>query len=162
MVTAPYGVYRSKDAWLIISQSPLDVLGEALDNDRLRAMTDWNDGARYRDEIYEIVSAIIPTRTTQEWIEVFDRLKLWCGPVYNYADLEHDPHVIATEMVTSVEHPQIGALRMPNVPVQMSDTPATIRSAPPLLGQHTEEVLRTVAGCTDEQIQALRAAGVIG
>ncbi len=161
MVTAPYGVYRTKDAWLIISQSPLNVLGDALDNDRLREMTDWNDGARYRDEIYEIVSSITPTRTTTEWIEIFDSLKLWCGPVYNYKDLENDPHVQATEMFTSVDHPSIGKLRMPDVPIKMSDTPGAVRTPPPILGEHTEEVLRNILGYSNEQIGQLRAESVI-
>lgn len=161
MVTAPYGIYKTKDAWLVISQSPLHILGEALDSDRLREMTDWNDGALYRDEIYEIVSAITPTKTTAEWIALFDSYKLWCGPVYTYKDLENDPHVQATKMFTSVEHPKAGVLRMPDVPIKMSETPGAVRMHPPLLGEHTEQVLRDLLGYADDQITALRGAGVI-
>jgi len=160
-VTAPYGVYPTRDAWLIISQSPLHILGEALNNDRLREMTDWNDGVRYRDEIYGIVKAITPTKTTAEWLQIFDDLKLWSGPVYNYRDLENDPHVQATGMITSVQHPTIGTLRMPNVPIQMSDTPAAVRTPPPLLGEHTDTVLRDLLGYDAERLTALHEASAI-
>jgi len=161
MVTAPYGVYATQDAWMVIAQSPLHILGEALDNDRLRQMTEWDDGARYRDEIYEIVKAITPSKTTAEWIQIFDDLKLWCGPVYTYQDLENDPHVQATGMFTAINHPIAGTLRMPDIPIKMSDTPGTIHSYPPLLGEHTEEILRGLLGYDDQQISALRNDGVI-
>ena len=161
LVTAPYGIYPTKDAWLIISQSPLHILGEALDNDRLREMTDWNDGERYRDEIYEIVKSITPTKTTAEWLEIFDELKLWGGPVYEYDDLVNDPHVQATGMFTSVPHPKVGELKMPDVPLKLSGTQASIRMPPPLLDEHTEEVLRELAGYDAEQIAALRDSGAI-
>ncbi len=160
-VTAPYGIYPTKDSWLIISQSPLHILGEALDNDRLREMTDWNDGVRHRDEIYQIVRSITPTRTTAEWLKIFDDLKLWSGPVYNYRDLENDPHVQATGMITSIAHPKAGNLRMPNVPIQMSDTPAAIRLPPPLLGEHTDEVLSSLLGYDRERLAMLHEAGAI-
>ncbi len=160
-VTAPYGVYRTADGWMTIAQVPLDVLGEALDDDRLRAMTDWDDGVRHRDEVYEIVEAIIPTRTTADWQAIFDDHKLWCGPVYDYAALEADPHVRATGMLTSVQHPTHGELRMPSPPLRMSETPPTVRTAPPLLGEHTEAVLADDLGYSPERIAAMRDAGAI-
>ncbi|MCL6511151.1 MAG: CoA transferase [Anaerolineae bacterium] len=160
-VTAPYGTYRTRDGWINLAQAPVHVLGEALNNARLQQMTEWSDGMTYRDEIYQIVSEILPSKTTAEWLEIFDRYKLWAGPVYTYADLQNDRHVQATGMVISVEHPEAGTLRMPNVPIRMSETPASVRLPPPLLGQHTEEVLREWLHYDDERIHALREAGVI-
>lgn len=160
-VTAPYGVYRTADGWMTIAQVPLDVLGEALDDDRLRAMTDWDDGVVHRDEVYQIVGDIIPTRTTAAWQEIFDGHKLWCGPVYDYAALEADPHVRATAMLTSVEHPTHGELRMPSPPLHLSETPPTVRSAPPILGAHTDTVLADDLGYSPERIAAMRESGAI-
>ena len=97
----------------------------------------------HRDEVYEIVGDIIPTRTTAEWQEIFDGHKLWCGPVYDYAALAADPHVQATGMLTSVEHPTHGELRMPSPPLHLSETPPTVPPAPPILGAHTERSLPT-------------------
>ena len=160
-VTAPYGVYRTADGWMTIAQVPLDRLGQALDDDRLRAMTEWDDGITHRDEVYDIVSAIIPTRTTGEWQAIFDELGLWCGPVYDYAALASDPHVEATGMIASVVHPTHGELRMPAPPLRLSETPPSVRTPPPILGEHTDEVLGQELGYDAERLTTLRQAGAI-
>ncbi len=160
-VTAPYGVYRTADGWMTIAQVPLHTLGEALDSDRLRAMTSWDDGVTHRDEVYSIVDAIIPTRTTAAWQAIFDEHKLWCGPVYDYAALEADPHVQATGMLTSIEHPTHGQLRMPAPPLRLTETPPTVRTPPPLLGEHTDAVLAEDLGYSQSRIAALHEAGAI-
>lgn len=160
-VTAPYGVYRTKDGWMTIAQVPLDTLGIALENERLRSMTNWDDGVTHRDEVYRIVDAIIPTRTTAEWQAIFDAHKLWCGPVYDYAALEADAHVQATGMLTSIEHPVHGDLRMPSPPLRMTETPPTVRTPPPVLGEHTASVLGDELGYSEARIQVLREEGAI-
>ena len=71
------------------------------------------------------------------------------------------PHAIAREMVTTVEHPTAGTVKMLGIPFRFSDTPASIRRAPPLLGQHTEAVLREELGFSDARIAELRAEKVI-
>jgi len=104
-------------------------------------MTSWSDGIDHRDEVYAIVSKIMPEKTTDQWMEILYEHKLWAGPVYTYHDLVNDPHVIETEMIAEVQHPTIGTLRMPNIPIRLSETPGTIRMPPPLLGEHTDDVL---------------------
>ena len=160
-VTAPYGSYQTKDSWINISQVPLDKLGEAINDDRLRRMTKWSDGMDLRDEIYDIVSAIMPTKTTAEWMEIFDRHKLWCSPIYTYIDLLNDPHVKQTGMITSVEHAEAGSIRMANVPIEMTDTPGSVRTPPPLLAEHTDEALREWLGYDKEQIDTLARVNAI-
>jgi crotonobetainyl-CoA:carnitine CoA-transferase CaiB-like acyl-CoA transferase len=157
----PYGTYPTKDGYILLSQLPIDVLGEALDSAELRAITSWDAAHERRDEIHRIVSAITPTRTTQEWMGIFDSYKLWSGPVYTYADVANDPHVKARDMVVSVEHPTIGELKLPGVPIRLSRTPPGVRLAPPLLGEHTNEVLRDLAGADDQQLASLRERGAI-
>jgi crotonobetainyl-CoA:carnitine CoA-transferase CaiB-like acyl-CoA transferase len=161
LLPAPYGVYRTADGWLTLAMAPLHVLGEALDDDRLRAMTAWSDGVDRRDEVIRIVREIMPTRTTPEWIELLDRHKLWAGPVYMYSDLAEDPHVRETGMLTSVRHPTIGELRMPAAPIGLSATPAAIDRPPPLLAEHTREILSDLLGYDDERLERLEAAGAV-
>jgi crotonobetainyl-CoA:carnitine CoA-transferase CaiB-like acyl-CoA transferase len=158
---APYAVYPTADGWVAIAMSPLHVLGEALDNDRLREMTKWSDGVTYRDEVYRIVRSILPRRTSKEWLRIFDEHALWAGPVYTYRDLAQDEHVIATGMIAETIHPKIGPLRMPNVPLRMSDTPAAVRTAPPLLGEHTDALLHDLLNYDAGKLQALRTSGAI-
>ena len=158
---APYGVYPTADGWIAIAMSPLHVLGEALDNNCLREMTKWSDGVTYRDEVYRIVRSITPRRTSKEWLRILDEHGLWAGPVYTYRDLVQDEHVIATGMIAETTHPKIGLLRMPNVPLRMSDTPAAVRTAPPLLGEHTDELLRALLNYDAGKLKELRSSGAI-
>lgn len=160
-VTAPYGVYRTADGFITLAQAPLHTLGLAVDDDRLREMTSWSDGIDHRDEVYEILGRIMPTKTTAEWLEILDAHKLWAGPVYTYADLADDPHVLANGMIVDLDHPEIGRLRVPNVPVRFSATPASIQLPPPALGAHTEEVLTELLGKSTEDIDKLRAVGAM-
>jgi crotonobetainyl-CoA:carnitine CoA-transferase CaiB-like acyl-CoA transferase len=160
-VTAPYGSYRTKDGWINLSQVPLDKLGVAVDDERLRAMTKWSDGMDRRDEVYDILTEILPRKTTAEWMEILERHKLWYSPVYNYLDLMNDPHVKATNMIATVEHAEAGTLKMANVPVTMSETPGSIRTPPPLLGEHTAEALRDWLEYSDATIARLEKANAI-
>jgi crotonobetainyl-CoA:carnitine CoA-transferase CaiB-like acyl-CoA transferase len=141
--------------------SPLNVLGDALDNDRLRQMTNWSDGVTYRDEVYRIVRSALPEKPSSAWLRIFDDHGLWSGEVYSYRDLVQDHHVLETNMIVETEHPKAGTLRMPNVPLRMSDTPAAVRSAPPLLGEHTDGVLRDLLGYDQMRIDSLRECGAV-
>lgn len=156
----PYGVYPTKDGYMLISQVPIDVLGEALDHDGLRAIMSWQEAHERRDEIRRIVASITPNRTTSEWIEHLDTFKLWSGPVYTYADVAADPHVQARGMIETVEHPTAGPLRVPGIPIRFSRTPGGIRLPPPLLGEHTDEVLREFASADDPTLAGLHERGV--
>ncbi|MBV9491995.1 MAG: CoA transferase [Verrucomicrobia bacterium] len=160
-VNAPYGAYQTADGWMTIAMAPVHVLGEVLDNHRLREMKSWSDGVTCRDEVFRIVSDILPQKTTGEWLAIFDRHNIWAGPVYTYADLSQDTHVNETGMIAEVEHSQIGRLRMPNVPIRLSDTPAAVRTAPPRLGEHTDMVLQELLGYEQDRLAALRRNGVI-
>lgn len=157
----PYGTFPTADGYILLSQLPIDVLGDALDDDTLRAVSDWNEAHERRDEIRRIVERITPTKTTAEWISLLDSYKLWSGPVYNYADIANDPHVQARGMITSIEHPTAGTLRMPAIPIRLSRSPGSIRRPPPLLGEHTDEVLVEVAGLRPADIARLRADGIV-
>ena len=160
-IPAPYGVYRTSDAWLTMAMCPLAVLGEALGSDRLRAMTDYRQGHRNADEVYRIVRPLIAQRTTSEWIEHFDRYNIWTGPVYDYRDLEADEQVAAMGMFTEYDHPVSGVVRTVDVPLRMSGTPGRITLPAPLLGQHTAQVLQDVAGYSPARVAELLEAGSV-
>jgi succinate--hydroxymethylglutarate CoA-transferase len=75
--------------------------------------------------------------------------------------LEHK-HVIARDMIKTVHHPTVGPIRLINTPVKYSESTPGIRSPPPTLGQHTDEVLTTVLGMGEEEIKVLKGEGVLG
>lgn len=160
LLTAPYGIYKTKDSYMTVSLGPIDVLGEALDNNRLRSFTEWNDGMVHRDEIYRIVAEILPSKTTDEWIKILDEHNYWAGPVYDYEDLVNDPQVHHNEMIVEMEHPTEGKLKLIGIPIKFNKTPGTYREHPPLLGEHTEELLEKI-GYTEEHIQQFLKEKVI-
>jgi crotonobetainyl-CoA:carnitine CoA-transferase CaiB-like acyl-CoA transferase len=161
-IPAPYGVYRTSDGWLTLAMSPLPVLGGVLDEPRLRELSAWDDGATHADEVYRIVRPRMLERPTAEWLAVLDAAGLWAGPVYSYADVAADEHIRETGMIATVEHPTIGPLRMPAPPLTLTDTPVTISKPPPLLDQHTDEVLRELLDIGDDELARLRSTGAVG
>jgi len=148
-IPAPYGVHRTSDGWMTMAMCPVDVLGRAIGNDRLATM-DPDDSLAHTDEVVRIIRPILEGRTTAEWIAHFDTFNIWTGPVYDYSDLESDPQVVARGLITTIVHPEAGPMRTAAVPLTMSGTPATIDRPAPLLGEHTEEILRDLATATGD------------
>jgi crotonobetainyl-CoA:carnitine CoA-transferase CaiB-like acyl-CoA transferase len=95
------------------------------------------------------------------WIERLRAAGVPCGPINSVAEALTDPHTLAREMVRTVKHPTVGDLKMVGMPFRFGGTPEAIRRAPPLLGQHTEEVLGTELGLSAEVIAQLRAEKVV-
>jgi crotonobetainyl-CoA:carnitine CoA-transferase CaiB-like acyl-CoA transferase len=84
-----------------------------------------------------------------------------CGSVRDVAEVLQDPQLDARGMIQQVEHAVAGALRVTGVPIKLSDTPGAVRTAPPVLGQHTESILALDVGLTPEEIEDLRASRVV-
>ena len=161
-IPAPYGIYKTKDAWLTLAMVPLNILGEVLDDGWLRTLTHYNDGHKYRDEVYRRLHHRFLEKTTAEWIEICDRAGAWSGPVLDYEGLVRDPHIVAKNYI--VEQPQLRGRVAKTVrpPLVMSETPPKIYRGAPALGEHSREVLKEVLGYEDEQIDELIRAGAIG
>jgi crotonobetainyl-CoA:carnitine CoA-transferase CaiB-like acyl-CoA transferase len=128
---------------------------ELIDDPRFRTLA---DRVRNIDETYSKTGEIMATRSTREWLDLFDRSGVPTIVVNSLEDLAVDPHLQATGFWQTVEHPTEGTLRMPKFPVNFGSTPASIRRHAPRLGEHTEEVLRE-AGLSAEQVAALTASG---
>jgi crotonobetainyl-CoA:carnitine CoA-transferase CaiB-like acyl-CoA transferase len=80
-------------------------------------------------------------KTTGELCAAFDAAGIPAGPVMNHVDVYEDPQTIARNMVTEVQHTTVGTMKAIGVPVKLSDTPGSVRSGAPLLGEHTDEVI---------------------
>ena len=107
-----------------------------------------------------MIAERIATRTKAEWIEALSAAGIPNGPVNSVPDALSSPHAIAREMVVDIDHPAMGSFRSLGLPVQLSATPASIRRHPPLLGEHTDEVLAEL-GYDAEAVVALHSDGVV-
>ncbi len=106
---------------------------------------------------------ILAAKPSAYWLEELEKLRIGCGPINTLAQVFADPHVIAREMVRNIPHPLSGSdgARIIASPLRLSETPVAYRQHPPLLGEHTESVLRELLEVGDEELAALRAAKVI-
>lgn len=116
---------------------------------------------RSRDFINQRLTEIFQTNTQSYWLERLNAARIPCAPVNNLAQAFNDTQLLARNMIVEVEHPSGGSVRMPGNPVKLSETYADTFTPPPLLGQHTDEILREVLGKSDDDIATWRAGGVI-
>lgn len=119
------------------------------------------DRVRNRAQLVPILEAVMRTRTKADWLAALEVAKVPCGAINNLAEVFADPQVAARGMVTPWEHPLQKNLRLVSSPLKLSVTPARRDLPPPLLGQHTGEVLRDVLQCDDARLQGLKNAGAI-
>ena len=115
-----------------------------------------------RDRVNAAIADRMKARTADEWIRSFDAEGLPIGPVNSLDRILNDPHVLAREMVQSFEHPLAGVVKAIDMPYRFAEAGTHPRGAPPLLGEHTEEILEGLLGYSAEEAARLRAAGVVG
>ena len=95
------------------------------------------------DELEPALAERLRTRTRADWIASLNAEGVPCGAVRDVAEVLHDPQLAAREMIETVEHATLGTVRVLGIPIKLSATPGAVRSAPPTLGQHTDQILRT-------------------
>ena len=110
------------------------------------------------DFVYGWFSDVMKTRTTAEWLDLFEAADIPHAPLHDLDSLIDDPHLTAVGLLQSVEHPTEGTLRVAGPAATWSKTPPSIRHYPPRLGEHGDEILRE-AGFSDDDIDALAADG---
>ena len=117
-----------------------------------------------RKQVVDHLQAIMKQKSSAYWLAELEANKIGCGPINTLDQVFEDPHVKAREMVVNVPHPLAGpdGAALIASPLKLSGTPVEYRYHPPLLGQHTDEVLRQVLGYDDAKISELRDAGTIG
>ena len=119
------------------------------------------DRVKNRAQLVPILEAVMKTRAKADWLTALEAAKVPCGAINNLAEVFADPQVNARGMVTTWQHPVKADLRLVASPLKLSATPVRCDLPPPLLGQHTQDVLRTVLGYTDAQLADLERDHVI-
>jgi crotonobetainyl-CoA:carnitine CoA-transferase CaiB-like acyl-CoA transferase len=165
-VHVPYNTFRTADGFLIIAvifDSFWENLVDLLDVDALRDPVFKGQPGRLANQVFieETLNAVFSTHNTAYWVEQLEQVRVPCAPVNKFSDSLSDPQVLHRKMVIDIPHPQGGSVKAPGNPIKMSVDDEDSFTAPPLLGQHTLEVLRTL-GYSDERIAELKTNSVIG
>ncbi|WFA10106.1 CoA transferase [Tissierella sp. Yu-01] len=113
------------------------------------------------DELRPLLTSAFKVKTTREWQECLDIEGIPNGPINSIDMVVTDPQVISREMIVEVEHPVVGRFKMPGIPIKLSDTPGIIRTPAPVLGQHTEEILKEYLNYDKNEIQKLAEESVL-
>lgn len=115
----------------------------------------------HRAELIPRLQELTRTRSTDAWIVALERAGVPCGPINPLSKVFADPQVRARGMALRLPHERLGEVPQVANPMHLSATPPAYRGAPPLLGEHTTEVLREVLGMDEAEVAALRAKGVV-
>ncbi len=163
----PYELFATEDRWIAIG------IGNDRQWELLCKVAGWEDLAennrfatnpgrvQNRDELIPLLQERFQTRRSQEWLDLIQTAGIPCGSVNNIDEIFRDPQVLARQMLQEIPHPTAGTIKMAGSPLKLSRTPVRMDAPPPLLGQHTEEVLRQYLGVTSQDIQRLREEGAI-
>ena len=165
----PYQPFETADGYIIVAIGNDDQFRRFCDlaeRPGLAVDPDYaaNDSrVRNRDALIPVLKEIFRKRTSEEWLAALEAEKIGCGPINDLQQVFDDPHVADREMVVRMEHPLAGpdGAAVIASPMRLSRTPVDYRQSPPLLGEHTEEVLREKLGMGDGDLMALRDKGVI-
>ncbi|UGQ47469.1 CaiB/BaiF CoA transferase family protein [Massilia endophytica] len=114
-----------------------------------------------RDVLVPMLAEMVLTKTRDEWIDLLEAVGVPCGPINDIGEVYQNPQVKAREMVVDVPHPVAGSMKLVRSPMRLSATPADASVAPPMLGQHTDAILRDLLGHSDADIATLRERGIL-
>jgi crotonobetainyl-CoA:carnitine CoA-transferase CaiB-like acyl-CoA transferase len=163
----PYTTYQAADAMVAIgigNERQFGRIAEVLGH------PEWAKDPRFtsnrarvenRDVIDGFINEALSHDDADVWLDKLKAVGVPCGRINTVADALDDPHTAARDMIETVEHSTIGALKMLGIPFKFSDTACSVRRAPPILGQHNDEILKGELGLDEKAIAELRQAKVI-
>lgn len=163
----PYQTFQTSDGWIIVAvgndgqfRKFVEAGGrpELADDERFATNP---ARVRHRDTLVPILVEMVKTRSKTAWIDALEAAGVPCGPINDLAEVFANEQVVARGMEVALPHPCGADVKLVRNPVRMSATPPDARTAPPLLGAHTDDVLRDMLGYDDARIAALKAKQAI-
>lgn len=163
----PYEAFPARDRWFTLAagnERLWSKLCDVIDQPELKAdprFADNNARLLNRQELRPILEEAFRARDADEWLAELRRSGLPCGPINTIPEVFAHPQADARDLVAEVEHPSAGVVQLLGFPYKFSQTPAQVRRPPPMLGEHTKEVLVELLGYATEDVTACEEAGAI-
>jgi crotonobetainyl-CoA:carnitine CoA-transferase CaiB-like acyl-CoA transferase len=163
----PYQTFQTSDGWIIVAvgndgqfRKFVDAGGRPDLADDPRFSTNPSR-VRNRDTLVPVLAAMVRERGKHEWLASLEAAGVPCGPINDLGEVFEDPQVIARGMQVELPHPTGANVKLVKSPIRMSATPPEARLHPPMLGEHTDSVLRDLLDYDDARIARLRESKVI-
>ncbi len=163
-LNAPYQSFKTKDGWINIgaaNQKNWEAMLALLNAEHLNDDPRFSSNAtriENREVLADLLSEITTQKSTDEWLQIFEKGGVPAGPVLSITEMHADPQAIAREMIVSTTHPVAGEVKTIGLPVKFSETPGGITRPAPLKGEHTREVL-SQAGFSNDEIDTMLTSG---
>jgi crotonobetainyl-CoA:carnitine CoA-transferase CaiB-like acyl-CoA transferase len=163
----PYQVFATKDGHLILAVSNDNQFRRFA---KVAGLEAWAKDPRFstnaervahRQLVVDALRPVLAGRTSAQWIADLETANVPCGPINRVDQVFSDPQAIARGLTVAMQHATVGELHLPASPLRLSRTPPEYRTAPPLLGEHNEEVLNGLLGIGSAELQKLRKARVV-
>ena len=164
----PYQTFKASDGWIIVATGNdsqfrhfVEAGGQAMLADDPRFASN-PDRVTHRELLVPLLQSMVAQKTKQEWISLLEAAGVPCGPINNFQEVFENEQVQARGLKMTLTHPLAGQVPLVRSPMRLSKTPVVEKSAPPLLGEHTREILQKDLGMDDAKIAHLEALGIIG
>jgi crotonobetainyl-CoA:carnitine CoA-transferase CaiB-like acyl-CoA transferase len=162
----PYEVFKAADAYLTVgvaNNSLWERFCQALDRPELAKDPRFDTEAgrvENRDALVPLLNGIFAGRPAEAWLLALDKAGVPAGRIKSLAEVCESPHLKERGMIVTLPHPKAGSVTVFGVPIRLHGTPGAAAMPPPLLGQHTDEILTGVAGLSRVQVSRLRQHGI--
>lgn len=164
----PYQTFKASDGWIIVATGNdsqfrhfVEAGGQAMLADDPRFASN-PERVTHRELLVPLLQSMVAQKTKQEWISLLEAAGVPCGPINNFQEVFENEQVQARGLKMTLTHPLAGQVPLVRSPMRLSKTPVVEKSAPPLLGEHTREILQKDLGMDDAKIAHLEALGIIG
>ena len=162
----PYQSFQASDGWFVVAvgnDKQFESFCNVIENPELSSDERFSTNSarvQNREVLIPLLKPIFMQKTVNEWLALIGD-QFPCGPINTFEQVFSMSHVKEREMLIEMEHPTIGALPLVGSPLKMGGTPVSYRLPPPLMGQHTHEILKEVLEFSDEAVQKLMNDGCI-
>ena len=165
-LTAPYQAFQTKDKWITVGASNQNTwlkLIDALGAKQLQENEKFNSNAnrmKNLTELTELLKKELVKKTAEEWLKLFDKKGLPCGPINTVTEMFKDPQTIERKMIVDVKNDKAGSFKGIGMPIKFSETKVEDTKESPTFGQHTKQILLD-HGFKSEEIDSLMKQGVV-